>query len=230
MILFNYKSLLQFLPQFLISALVSVYFFFWTGKSDDIIIPSKTLIINSRVEQRPEIGNITGSFSPLHENKFREDPLIFYAVRALDTIILWILLLLSLSTYSRIGVFLPNLPFILRLIIYPVIGYLTLTSIYILSMDKIGTKRLNIFASAVIVVFLVLIFFFLPSMTWMFGINILLRILFIYFAMLTAVIIVYLIQFLQKSPLKNKIMLSSSLLVYILLVTMILLKLVTRVH
>lgn len=230
MILFNYKSLLQFLPQFLISSILSVYFFFWIGQRYDSIIPSKSFIINSRGKLPPRIENNTVSFSPLHADKFREDPLLFSVVRVVDTIILWISLLLSLSKYSEIGILLPNLPFILRLLIYPAIGYLTLTSIYILSLNKIGTKELNVYLSAVIVCFLVLIFFFLPSMTWIFRINVVLRILSIYFALLTAVIVVYLIRLLQKSRIKNKIMLLSSVSVYILLVSMILVRFVTRFH
>ena len=230
MVVLNLRSLLQFLPQFLISAIVSVYFLFWVKQRGDKILPSWTFIIKSQPDHVVQIYNNEISFTPLHSDKFKEDPLLFSIGTAIDSIILWILLILSLSTSGKIAVFLPNLPFILRLIIYPVIGYLTLTSIYILSMHKIGTRKLNIFLSAVIVCFLIIIFFILPSMTWIFQINLLLRILFIYFALLTAVIIIYLLQFLQNSALKNKIMLFSSALVYILIVSMVLLKLISHVH
>ena len=230
MVVLSFRALLQFLPQFLISAVVSVYFVFWVKQRDDRILPSSTFIISSHLEQKGQFYNEEIGFTPLHSDKFKEDPLLFSIGTAVVSIILWILLLLSLSTYSEIVVFLPNLSFIMRLIIYPVIGYLTLSSMYILSMHKIGHRKLNIYLSAVIVCFLILVFFFLPSMAWIFKISVLLRVLLIYFALLAAVIIIYLLQFLQNSPLKNKIMLFNSALVYILIISLVLLKLISHIH
>lgn len=230
MVLFGFKALIQFLPQFLISAVVSIYFVFWVKQETSKILPSETLLINNQILPQPQEDYDKVSFTPLHLNKFKEDSLLYSIVTAIDSIILWILLLLSLSSYSKIVIFIPDMPFILRLVIYPVIGYFTLTSMYILSMPKIGFSRMHVFLSAVIVCFLILIFFIFPSMTWIFRINPLLRILLIYFALFAAVVIIYILQILRNSAFKNKIMLFSSILVYILIVSLILLKLLSHIN
>ncbi len=174
---------LNLMPQFIIASMLSVYYFYWVS---DVKYPAILgLPVVSRAPTAvPDTGTDDVKFSPLHPEKFSEDAVKVEMTRAINSVSIWIVILLVLSPAETFFVLVGSIPANIEHIVFPCLAAVFAVSLFSSAVDKIGTdKNRKIAALAVATVISILSFYF-PSILWVTRMRTIMVILVMYLAAL----------------------------------------------
>ena len=219
--MFDFKALLQFIPQMIIATVVAVYFIYEMDRKN---LSPPEFILQNRVkptiedkerdmisQQKNYYGAQKTPFDPKYLEK--EQNTIFMGIQT-ASISLWTAIFLAFTPLTLVKIFIPvKSNFIDSIILIVVAALFAITFVALYSIFKSrGLKGLAIGEAAALIVFFVVTYF--PSFSWFSTLSLLVKIVVIYFYAIAMLFLIYAMLNMKSREKKLAIFLYGSICTY----------------
>lgn len=207
------------LPQFIIASMLSLYYFYWVSDVKYPVLVEPSMLVHSPNEvSDPSADDV--EFTPLHPERFREDTVKIEMTRALNSVSIWIIILLVASPTETLIVLVGSFPKSIESVVFTCLAAIFSVSLFSSVVDKIGASRNRKIAAIVVAAIISVLSFYFPSIAWITRIRTIIVILMMYLAALGVVGLGYYLQWKIKRNDLIKTGFLSSVAVYGILVSL----------
>lgn len=181
------------LPQFIIASMLSLYYFYWVSDAKYPVIVEASMFMHSPTGASSSVNNEI-EFSPLHPERFREDTVKIEMTRALNSVSIWIVILLVASPTETLLVLVGSLPKGIESIVFTCLAAIFAVSLFSSVVDKIGGDRNRKITAVIVAAVISVISFYFPTIAWITRLRTIIVILYMYLAALGVVGLGYYLQ------------------------------------
>lgn len=213
------STITNLLPQFVIASLLSLYYFSWASDVKYHVLMEPSFIMSSDPPGIPSFGHEV-EFTPLHQQKFIEDSVVKQMTLALNSVALWMVIVLATSRTETVWLFVGPVPKIVSDIVFPFLAALFSVALFTSVIDRIGDEKTRRMEAVIVAGAISVLAFLLPTVSWLTRLRLVFTLLVMYFAALGVVAMSYFFQWKAKRGMVLKTRFLTSIASYSILVSL----------